>query len=93
MSVKYHKQRVYARPDKRFEDYLTDMHNLDTLDRNEPNTLNGVSRVEFLFEGPSNATMLNPVTGRAPFWHPLTDESPNRIYEAKQVRSLLNRTF
>ena len=93
MQVKYDKQRVYARPDKRFEDYLTDMYNRNTLSWNEPNHVNGARRVDFFYEGSSNATMLNPIIGQAPFWHPLTEESPNRVYEAKQVKALLNRTL
>ena len=93
MKVKYDKQRIYARPDERFEGYLMDAHKWDQLSWNESNYTNGACRVEFFYEGASNATMLNHITGRAPFWPPLTKDSPNRVYEAKQVKALLNRSL
>ena len=91
-NLKYDKKRVYARPNEDFERHLAELHANETITWEELNTLDGRSRVEFVCEGPSNATMLNPVTGRAPFWHPLANESPNRIFEVKVIRRLLNRT-
>ena len=85
--------RIYAIPDRQFESYLEDKYYNNRLSWNESNSIQGTLRVEFVYEGASNAVMLHPVTGRAPFWHPLANQSPNRVYDVKQIKGLLNQNL
>ena len=89
--LKFQNQRVYAVPHLDFEAHLEGLNRMGRLDWEVLNSLNGERKVDFIYEGPSNATMLHPITGNAPSWHTLAGEGPNKIYDARTVKQLLNR--